>query len=600
MISKLQSILDLEGLTELLSKFTDQGVADSILGELTDSDLRDLGIEKLGNRKRLLMAFGNLSKATMEVPISATTWVTANSVDEATREAPFVNSLGMPFVPIPRFETRFCIWPVRVQDYEQYCASTGAAYPPCPFPQGSDHPVVGVTWNDAIDFCVWLTEKERAEGKIDNNIIYRLPTDLEWSSAVGLPHEPEAFASDRHLKIQGYPWGLRWPPPENAGNYEHHRNNQLDGFIYKLYERPDYLKRYDHKNGTHEEFQAARKEDWDSMFEYRSNELKRLWADHWIPIDSFEYTSPVGSFESNPLGIFDLGGNVWEWCMDGGEELTVTRGGSYAIPIAENEKAKVCGYWLPLENKIVYQSSFRQIQNVSNPSYHKELEVDGKKQDFPDIGFRLVISACDNIDQTKGVENIRDQITRSWEKSLFDSLNKAANEGDPKAQEFLGRWYFYGWSFLIKDQNTAFQWFLKAAQQGFAFSQVMIGLKYIEGKGVEKNELEGAEWLKKAAEQGDHEGQVQYGACLVMGIGVSTNIENGILWLRKSAEQGNLSAITLLGKKLCKMTSKNLKNEGIEWLKKAASHGNQEAKQILEEIEKQKNEHKGFFAKLFS
>jgi formylglycine-generating enzyme required for sulfatase activity len=32
--------------------------------------------------------------------------------------------------------------------------------------------------------------------------------------------------------------------------------------------------------------------------------------------DGYERTSPVGSFAANRLGIFDLGGNAWEWCRD--------------------------------------------------------------------------------------------------------------------------------------------------------------------------------------------------------------------------------------------------------------------------------------------
>jgi len=57
MTEKLQSILEAEGLSALLGKFNEQGVTDSILGDLTDSDLKELGIDKLGERKRLLSAF---------------------------------------------------------------------------------------------------------------------------------------------------------------------------------------------------------------------------------------------------------------------------------------------------------------------------------------------------------------------------------------------------------------------------------------------------------------------------------------------------------------------------------------------------------------
>ena len=62
MTKNLQSILEAEGLSYLLDKFATQGVTDSVLTDLSDSDLQQLGIDKLGERRRLLAAFGKPSE----------------------------------------------------------------------------------------------------------------------------------------------------------------------------------------------------------------------------------------------------------------------------------------------------------------------------------------------------------------------------------------------------------------------------------------------------------------------------------------------------------------------------------------------------------
>ena len=66
--STLENLLVNELLQHLLPLFTEQGVTDSILGDLTDNDLRELGIGKLGERRRLLRAFSQTCETTPKKP----------------------------------------------------------------------------------------------------------------------------------------------------------------------------------------------------------------------------------------------------------------------------------------------------------------------------------------------------------------------------------------------------------------------------------------------------------------------------------------------------------------------------------------------------
>lgn len=189
---------------------------------------------------------------------------------------PWSNSLGMRLMPVGKVE--FAITETRLSDFEAFYRATrfdaGKGWGNPGFKQGESHPVVNVSWDDAKAFCKWLTEKERKEGLIDSKTYYRLPTDVEWSLAVGLQNEPGSTPAERDGRVKGvYPWGNAWPPSIGAGNF----------------------------------------------------------ADN-VSYDRFEKTAPVGSFMANRYGLYDMAGNVWEWCedwSDSSQKTRVLRGGSW-------------------------------------------------------------------------------------------------------------------------------------------------------------------------------------------------------------------------------------------------------------------------------
>jgi formylglycine-generating enzyme required for sulfatase activity len=228
----------------------------------------------------------------------------------ASRERPWENSLGMRFVPVKtsadgKSQVLFSIWPTRVQDYAEYAKAKpgvdgswkdpvweGVKVTPEP-----TCPVVSVSWEDAKGFCAWLTQRDRAAGLIPASAEYRLPTDVEWSWAVGIGEAEEKAGAGRtpqekSMKIAAgshpyvYPWGKEWPPKKGAGNY-------ADATAKKAFPKFGIIDGYD---------------------------------------DGFATTSPVGSFPANPNGLYDLGGNTWEWCedfSDGKSGSRVLRGSSW-------------------------------------------------------------------------------------------------------------------------------------------------------------------------------------------------------------------------------------------------------------------------------
>ncbi len=119
------------------------------------------------------------------------------------------------------------------------------------FPQGDDHPVLNVTWNDAVAMAKWLSEKE---GRT-----YRLPSEAEWEYACNAGQSTLFPAGNDPLAL------------DLTAN----------------------------------------------VFDASSAKLWPQWAKYARPFDDkFPFTAPVGSFEPNGFGLYDMAGNAWEWTAD--------------------------------------------------------------------------------------------------------------------------------------------------------------------------------------------------------------------------------------------------------------------------------------------
>ena len=126
--------------------------------------------------------------------------------------------------------------------------------------QGGNLPVETVSWNDAVAYCAALTARERSAGRLPAGYGYRLPTEAEWEYACRAgTTTPFHYGNGNELRsgMANFDGHCEYPP--------------CGGSTYYCY----------NPSGIY-----------------------------------LERTTSVGSYAPNAWGLYDMHGNVWEWCQD--------------------------------------------------------------------------------------------------------------------------------------------------------------------------------------------------------------------------------------------------------------------------------------------
>lgn len=256
-------------------------------------------------------------------------------------------------------------------------------------------------------------------------------------------------------------------------------------------------------------------------------------------ITSMAYNEPKITSDTHANTIIDSS-NMQDLASD---SLAITKQGSEIAELGEEafnreEYAEAVKYFKELSDSGNLYGQF-----MLGKCYYSGL---GVQKDFK-IAFELFSKAAQgNMPEainSKGVCYLKGRGTKQDFSKAAECFKEAAERGLPIAQANLADCYVYG-NGVEQNYKTAKEWYEKAAEQEYAPAAFNIGRLYYNGRpGVGLNYEKAAHWYRIAANLGLSDAQNSIGVCYLKGQGVERNQNEAFKWFEKAAAQGNAAGL---------------------------------------------------------
>ena len=234
------------------------------------------------------------------------------------------------------------------------------------FPAYAEYPVVGVSWEQATDYCVWRTDRVNEQILIDKKI---------------LTHDPDNQKDENNFNTEAYTTGqYTGTVRKNYKGLSKERRpvRWEDGLLLPEYRLP-----------TEAEWEYAARGGLNTqnyIYAGSDDPTQVAWFKEKYSNENTYVSNDIGTKKPNELGLYDMSGNIYEWCMDWYDKK---------VPFTGNIDPDLKGIDL---HKVLRGGSYYTIAKYCKIT--NRYGVNPLRWDI-DYGLRLVISFQDNTEEKR-------------------------------------------------------------------------------------------------------------------------------------------------------------------------------------------------------